>query len=131
MTDDEFLRAFSDLTLPHDAFHHRDHLRLAWLVTRRHGSAAAPAIVAEGIRRYATAQGQGERYHETMTRFWVRLVGHAVDDNPAVDDFDALLEAYPLLLDPALPFRHWSRDVLLSGEARAAWTDPDRLAIPF
>jgi hypothetical protein len=29
--DDEFLRAFFSLSLPNSEFHHRDHLRLAWL----------------------------------------------------------------------------------------------------
>ena len=30
MNDDDFLAAFEGATLPPDAFHHRDHLRLAW-----------------------------------------------------------------------------------------------------
>jgi diguanylate cyclase (GGDEF)-like protein len=77
MTDDEFLHAFFALTLPHAEFHHRDHLRLAWLVARRHGRAAAAGIVADGIRRYAAAHRHGAAYHDTMTRFWASLVAHA------------------------------------------------------
>jgi hypothetical protein len=131
MTDREFLRAFFDLSLDHSAFHHRDHLRLAWLVVRREGPMAAEETVAAGIRRYAAAHGHGDRYHDTMTRFWVRLVAHALAAGPPIADLDALLAAHPLLLDPRTPLRHWSRDALFAPDARAAWRPPDVLALPF
>jgi hypothetical protein len=38
MTDDEFLQAFMNCTLPNDQFRHRDHLHLAWLLARRLGT---------------------------------------------------------------------------------------------
>jgi hypothetical protein len=125
MTDDEFLHAFFALTLPHAAFHHRDHLRLAWLVARRHGPEAAAGIVAAGIRRYAAA------YHETMTRFWAALVAHATELHAHVDDFDRFLDAHPPLLDRHLPLRHWSREALFGAPARASWREPDVLPLPF
>jgi hypothetical protein len=130
MTDDEFLHAFFARTLPHAAFRHRDHLRLAWLVVRRHGAEAATGIVAAGIRRYAEAHGHGAAYHETLTRFWTTLVAHAAD-RAGADDFDGLLAAHPMLLDRGLALRHWSREALLAPEARAAWRAPDVLALPF
>ena len=36
MTDSEFVDSFEDCTLPSTAFHHRDHVRLAWIYLRRH-----------------------------------------------------------------------------------------------
>jgi hypothetical protein len=131
VTDDEFLRAFFSLDLPTSAFHHRDHLRLTWLVVRRHGAAAARDLVSAGIRRFAEAHGHGGRYHETLTAFWVRLVAHAAGDSADVKDFDAFLRAYPLLLDRHLPLRHWSRDVLFGAAARSAWREPDLVPLPF
>jgi len=131
MTDQEFLRAFFDLSLDHSAFHHRDHLRLAGLVVRRDGPVAAEETVAAGIQRYAVALGHGDRYHDTMTRFWVRLVAHALAVCPATADLEDVLTAHPLLLDPRTPLRHWSRDALFAPDARAAWRPPDVLALPF
>lgn len=131
MTDDEFLRAFFTLTLPPSAFHHRDHLRLAWLVVRRHGAAAAEGLVGAGIRRFAEAHGHGGRYHETLTGFWVRLVAHAHAAGADIDDFDSFLRAYPMLLDSGLPLRHWSRDELFGAAARAAWREPDLVPLPI
>ncbi|HXM56541.1 MAG TPA: hypothetical protein VOB72_14190 [Candidatus Dormibacteraeota bacterium] len=131
MTDDEFLHAFFTLTLPHAAFHHRDHLRLAWLAARRHGGQAAAGIVAAGIRRYAEAHGHGAAYHETLTRFWVALVAHAAERHAGVDDFDRFLDVHPALLDRQLPLRHWTREALFAAPARAAWCEPDVLPLPF
>jgi hypothetical protein len=127
MTDDEFLHAFFSLTLPHSAFRHRDHLRLAWLVARRHGAQAAPGIVSAGIRRYAGAHGHAPAYHETLTRFWTGVAAH----HAGADDFDQLLADHPMLLDRGLPLRHWSREALFSAGARADWRAPDVLPLPF
>jgi hypothetical protein len=131
MTDDEFLRAFFSLTLPASAFHHRDHLRLTWLVVRRHGAAAAHEVVSAGIRRFAEIHGHSGRYHETLTGFWVRLVAHAAGAAGDVGDFDGFLRSYPPLLDSQLPLRHWSRDALFGAAARAGWRDPDLVPLPF
>ena len=131
LPDDEFLRAFFGLTLPNSEFCHRDHLRLAWLAVRRHGAGAAEEVVTAGIRRFAEHKSHGPIYHETMTRFWVKLVGHAVSDRPDIVDFDEFLAAYPLLLDKNTPLRHWSRETMFGAEARAAWQDPDLVALPF
>src|SRR5438445_7536675 len=104
LTDEEFLHAFFSAELPNSDFHHRDHLRLTWLVVRGHGLAEAEARVAEGIQHFAAKNGHAALYHDTMTRFWVRLVAHAVASRPEIEDFDAFLAAYPMVLDPSLPF---------------------------
>jgi hypothetical protein len=129
--DDEFLRAFFGLTMPSSEFHHRDHLRLAWLAVRRHGGNPAEEVVTAGIQKFAEHHTHGPLYHDTMTRFWVRLVAHAVSNRPEIEDFDEFLAAYPLLLDKNTPLRHWSREAMFGSEARAAWQDPDLVTLPF
>jgi hypothetical protein len=129
--DDEFLRAFFSLALPNSEFHHRDHVRLAWLAIRRHGAAQAEEVVTDGIQKFAEHHSHGPAYHDTMTRFWVRLVAHTVSDRPEIADFDELLAAYPLLLDKNAPLRHWSRQAMFAPDARAAWREPDVVGLPF
>ena len=41
------------------------------------------------------------------------------------------LGAFPMLLDKELFLRHWSRPTMFTPEARAAWRDPDLVALPF
>ncbi|HEX6547365.1 MAG TPA: hypothetical protein VF134_01320 [Candidatus Dormibacteraeota bacterium] len=131
MTDDEFLRAFFACALKNSEFRHRDHLRLAWLVITRHGLGTAMDVIPRGIQRFAQSRGHAALYHQTMTVFWLRLVAHAVDNQPQIDRFEDFLEAYPLLLDPGLPYKHWSRQAMFSDEARTGWKEPDLAALPF
>lgn len=131
MTDDEFLQAFLDCTLSGAQFHHRDHLRLAWLLVTRFDREAASVAITRGIKRFAAHHGQSDKYHETMTRFWVRIVAHAIMAQPEIDSFERFLETFPLLLEGKLPFRHWSRETMMSPAARTGWVEPDLVALPF
>lgn len=131
MDDDTFARAFFDGTLPPSQFHHREHLRLAWVVIRRHGLAPANAMIAQGIRHYAAAHGQTSLYHDTLTQFWIGLVGHLTQEHPEITDFATFLASFPLLLDKGLPARHWQPETLWSSAARARWVAPDLLALPW
>jgi hypothetical protein len=52
-------------------------------MVRRHGLVDAEVRVTAGIQNFAAANGHTARYHDTMTRFWVRLVAHAVESKRA------------------------------------------------
>jgi hypothetical protein len=130
MTDDEFLRAFENATLPAEAFRHRDHLRMAYLYMRQGGVDSAAAKIREGIRAFAVAKGATALYHETITRFWVKATGAATAGS-GVDTFEDLLDMHPKLADKELPYRHWSRERLASSDARERWVEPDLRPLPF
>ena len=130
MTDDDFVTAFLSGALPPTQFHHRDHLRMTWTLIRLTGEEQAMKRVTSGIRYFATQHGHAEKYHETMTRFWARIVGHMVAARPDITTFDEFLVAFPMLLEKDLPYRHWQRETMLSPDARARWVEPDILALP-
>jgi hypothetical protein len=130
MEDGEFLASFHDGTLPPSEFKHKGHLRLAWLVLKNHELAEASRIVSHEIRRLATSQGAQGRFHETLTRFWVYMVKHAMENSADVNSIDGLLEDFPFLLEKDLPYRHWSRDIFDSSAARASWIPPDLSPLP-
>jgi hypothetical protein len=113
-----------------DRFGHRDHLRVAWLLLARVGVAAGAEAFVAGLRRFAAAHGASDKYHETLTRFWLRLVAHAMGERPELAHPDAFLDAFPLLLEKALAERHWSREVLWSDTARREFVEPDLLPLP-
>ena len=127
--DEQFLAAFEAGKIANQDFHHRDHLRLAWIQIRRLGVERASDTVAGAIRRFAAHHGHADRYHETMTCFWVRAVGMGVTRHPTLS-FDDLVAAEPHLLDKNLPYRHWSRERMGSDEARRQWTEPDIRLMP-
>jgi hypothetical protein len=118
-----FLRDFHDHSL--QGFGHRDHLRLARALTKTHGLDISERLIRQGIKEFAEHQGAGNRYHETLTMFWVRIVNHAVQSRPDINNFDVFLDSFPFLLDKNLPVRHWTSERLWSDSARRRWIEPD------
>ncbi len=90
----------------------------------------AESIVAREIRQFAVANGASGRYHETLTRFWVRLVGHAMENATDAGNIDELLARFPFLVDKSLPYRHRRGETFNSDQARAGWVEPDLLPVP-
>ena len=130
MDDPEFLRLFHEGKLPGEEFRHRGHLRLAWLVLSRHGKGFAEQIVAREVQRFAVANGASGKYHDTLTRFWVRLVRHTMENAPEARSIDGLLARFPFLLDKSLPHRHWRGETFNSDQARVGWVEPDLVPLP-
>ena len=127
MTDDTFLARFETGAL--QSFGHRDHLRVAFAYARRGGVAHAVDRARRGLRHFAAAHGEPERYHETLTTAWARVIAHHAVSH-ADGGFDDFLAAHPRLLDRELLLAHYSRERLFSSAARGRFVQPDLLALP-
>lgn len=127
MTDDQFVDAFETCKLPKEMFHHRDHLRLAWIYLRKYGSAVARERTVESIRRYAAHLGVSEKYHETITIAWMLLLEAAAQRGSCFED---VLAASPELLDKDTLQRYYSSGLLKSDDARKAFVAPDLVPLP-
>lgn len=125
LSDGDFVSALEGCRLSNESFHHRDHLRLAWLYLRRHGPAGARLRIAESIRRFAAHHGSPDRYHETITQAWLLLIAEAASRASGHADFDAVLAAFPDLLDKDTPRKYYSEALLQSAAARTAFVEPD------
>jgi hypothetical protein len=126
--DAELLARFVDTTLPADQFHHRQHVRVAWLFVRRHGMPAALAEFSAAIRRFADAKGATGLYHETITWAFLLLIAERQARTPAQTwpQFEA---ANPDLLvwKPSILERYYSKELLSSALARRTFVMPDRV----
>jgi hypothetical protein len=117
--------------LPRAEWTHEAHLRVgAWHV-HHHGAAGALPLLRERIRRlndrHGTANTATGGYHETITAAYAHLIADFLSTVGPTFELGtrvAALLASPLA-DRAALFRFWSRDRLLSTEARAAWLPPD------
>src|SRR5215469_5993718 len=111
-------------------FGHREHVHLTWLAVRRCGVPEAVRLVSDGIKRTARYAGAPRKYHATVSRAWVELVGFhlAAGSN---DDFAAFAARHPALLDKRILTRHYSSATLASGQARTGWVDPDLVPFPW
>jgi hypothetical protein len=112
-----------------DRFGHRQHIHLTWLAVRRHGTAAAIDLISEGIQRTARYAGAPQKYHATVSRAWVELVGHHAKDSND-EGFETFTERYPALLDKRLLSRHYRSATLAGPAARTGWIEPDLAPLP-
>jgi hypothetical protein len=128
--DEDFLAAFEAGRIGKGDFHHRDHVRLAFLYLRGHGPAEGAQRMREGIRSFAAANGVPGLYHETLTTFWVRAVQAARRADPAAPDFETFARRHPELLDKDLVRRHYREGTIESERARMQWIEPDRVPLP-
>ena len=129
MTDAEFLRRFEDCTLPNAAFHHRDHVRLGWLYLRRLPALEALARFAEGLKRFATANGRPGLYHETITWAYLLLIHERMARAEAAT-WEEFARRNPDLLTwkPSILDRYYEKETLGSELARRVFVLPDRCA---
>jgi hypothetical protein len=105
-------------------------VKFAWTVLGELPAEAAMKAVADEIRAFADIHAPG-RYHDTLTRFWVDLVGHTRSvEGGGARDFKDHLARYPVLLDKRAPEKHYSAELLGSPEARLAFVDPDIRSMP-
>jgi len=128
---DELARAFRTCTLPKSAWTHAAHLRVgAWHVQQL-GEADALAALRSGIRRlnesHGVANTESTGYHETVTVAYVRIIAAflaAFEARVPLEERVAELLSGPVG-HRELPFRFWSRELLLSNRARQVWVEPD------
>ena len=120
------LEAFVDTTLPAEAFHHEQHVQVAWLFVRRHGMPAALGEFSAAIKRFADAKGATGLYHETITWAFLLLIAERQSRTPA-DTWDRFAAANPDLLTwkPSILSRYYSKELLASDLARRTFVMPD------
>lgn len=126
--DEEFVEAFESATLPEAAFHHRDHVRLAWLYLGRLAPAVALARFSDGLRRYAASIGKAELYHETITWAYLLIIHERMQRFGRGSTFEEFAVANPDLIQwrPSVLDGVYREETLKSALARRTFLLPDR-----
>jgi hypothetical protein len=134
MNDRDFVVAFEECTFPGDAFHHRDHVRLAWIYLRDLPLLDALDRFTTSLKRFAAANGNPGLYHATITWAYLLLIHERRERRPA-DDFDSFARdnADLLIWKPSVLDGYYDRATLDSDLARRTFLMPDagsRYALP-
>ena len=125
MTDVELTRALERGEVANENFHHVSHLHVAWVYLAESSSVQQAANkMRDSLRRFAGAAGKPQKYHETITLFWVHLLSraHAVSGGERLEE---IVHANPQLLEKNFPLAYYSAERLFSDEARTSWVEPD------
>jgi hypothetical protein len=124
------VRNFDSCLLPRKRWTHSAHLTVALWYCLRNPWPDAVRRVRNGIKRYNEACGiittPESGYHETITLFWLRMVRRylktAERECSLVALANGLVERYA---NSRLPLEYYTRERLMSAEARAGWIEPD------
>ena len=127
---ESLIAAFESWTLPRSEWDHRAHLTVALWYLTRYSEAEATNLIRDRIQHYNKVNGiqttNDSGYHETITLFWIRIISRylsiAGEDSSIVDIVNEFIKNYG---KKSLPLQYYSRDRLMSWQARISWIEPN------
>lgn len=140
MMDEEMERiatGFCARTLPKEEWTHLAHFSTAlWLMLRRSDLVPErdmPGMIAAYNESVGGVNSDTSGYHETISRASLqaaRAVLASLPDGATPEEAFAALMASPMA-DKDWLFTYWSRERLMSVEARRGWVEPDVTPLPW
>lgn len=134
MTDAELIEAFEAAAIPPDQWKHETHVRVAWILVDRHGVQDAIERMREGIKRLNAANGVVDSlhsgYHETLTVAWLRVIDAIRISRGAEASSKAFFDEHTQLHSKMMLRLFYSRDRIMSAEAKASFVEPDLTGLP-
>ena len=129
--DLEFRVAFEKGDIPPAEFHHRDHLRLAYVYLCEHETKPAFELYRHHVKKFLSDNGvPDDKYHETVTRSWVQAVRHFMEMCGSATSFEEMINNDGRLLDMDIMLTHYRKETLFSDLARREFVQPDLEPIP-
>ena len=128
LTDAELLNGFEQCTLPNSAFHHQDHIRVAFLYLSRFSVLEALHRFEEGLKRFASWHGKTDLYNETVTWAYILLIRERMARAGLAQDWPLFKTNNPELFDrrPDILSRYYHPETLSSPLAKSTFLFPDK-----
>ena len=123
-------------TLPREEWTHEAHLAATTYLVLNHTEIDLDANIRSIISRYNESVGgvnsDTEGYHDTITHAYLRGIRLFLEEEDVSRPIHELVNE--LLMSPMgrrdWPLRFWSKERLMSIEARRSWVEPDLAAMP-
>ena len=132
ITDNHFVEAFENCTLPEEQVRHTDDVRMGFLYVSRYPGLEGVRRFSEGLERYAAALGKTNLYHETITWAFLLLIRERLARKrqhdgviPTWDEF-AAANSDLLTWNDHLLRKYYTDETLQSELARKTFVLPDR-----
>ena len=97
LSDDELTDRWERQELGGSGVSHLDHVRVAWVLQRRHGHAEAEERLVEGTRKGCDHYGVPEKFDERLTRRWTQAISEAAARGPESESFTEFIDRNPEL----------------------------------
>jgi hypothetical protein len=129
------VRSFEDCTIDTAKWSHAAHVATAVYYVARFGEAEGTRRMRDGLLRFVAFHGvtpsPNRGYNETITRVWMRIVAHYVEDagagSPLAELANGCIERYARRETLQA---HYTSERLWSDEARLGWVEPDLAPLP-
>ena len=119
------LARFESCELPPDDVSHRAHVAMSAWCFLKLSEAEAAARIYDGLQRYVKWHSLNV-YNETITWFWIKLIGRAVAGADRTRPAFAIInEVAARFGDSRMIFAYYTRERLYGDEARRRWVEPD------
>lgn len=129
MNDIEFIARFEDGTLSGENFRHCDHVRMAWLYLSRYPLLEAVVKFSDALKRFATAHGKPNLYHQTITWSYLFLINERRERGGGVQTWQTFAAANDDLFawdDGGVLAKYYRPETLQSEFARKVFVLPDQ-----
>jgi hypothetical protein len=134
MDDETFMATFEAAAFPMDQWHHREHIKAAYLYLRRHPFDTALERMKASILALNAAQHvpetPGRGYNETMTQAWLRLVHCCLTQYGPAATADRFYEEHPELSQSKILRLFYSKALLSSPRTKVEFVEPDLAKLP-
>jgi hypothetical protein len=117
---DRFVRGEVDAR----AFPHREHVRMAFEMLRRHDFAESVWLYSRSLRAMAAKAGKPEAFNQTTTIAFLSLIAECLERTAAAD-FSAFIRVHPETLDKTALSRWYRPEHLGSDIARRTFVLPE------
>jgi hypothetical protein len=128
MTDQELFEQFERAMLPSECFHHRDHVRMAFLYISKFPGIEAVQRFCAALERFAAAKGKPHLYHETITWAYLFLIRERLARAGKLLTWDefARNNADLLIWKEGVLDRYYHEETVRSELARRVFLFPDK-----
>jgi len=106
------------------AFPHREHVRMAFEMLRRHDFAETVWHFSRTLRAMAAKAGKPQAFNQTVTIAFLSLIAERIERSSAVD-FAEFVRAHPEMLDKTTLSRWYRPQQLASEIARRTFVLPE------
>jgi hypothetical protein len=107
-------------------FPHREHIRMAFEMLRRHAFPEAALLFSEALRGIVVRAGQPQSFHQTITIAYLSLIAERIELQCHAD-FNAFALQNPDLFDKAVLSQWYRPERLASPQARRTFLLPERM----
>jgi hypothetical protein len=129
MSEQDYIQLFEAGSILPEAFHHADHVRLAFCYLSRYSPLEALGRFSTALQRFAEMQGKANLYHETITWAYLLLIHDRMARSTSPQDWETFAAANPDLLTwkESILHQYYTPATLQSDLAKRVFVFPEKL----